>query len=175
MLSSPPCTQHARAKGELHELTSQGEAAAQTHQMPRADTESSTAHTVHASFGASSDADACTEQRIALLRCLVRAACSSCAPDERHEQLLKRSAELVAASGARAAAARRAGEHVRGGHAKAATQLASIAGCTQRAPAHGFHTPQARTMASDGSSCCLFGAESRGLARLSNDGLLAEL
>ena len=118
--------------------------------MPRADTESSTDHIVHASLGDSSDADARTKQRVAPLRCLVRA-CSSCAPDGHHELLpLNCSAERVSASGARAAAVRRAAEHMRGGHAKAATQLAAIAGRTQRPPAHGFLTPQARMTASDG-------------------------
>jgi len=76
---------------------------------------------------------------------MVRPACSSCAPDERHEQIFKRSAERGSISGARAAAARRGGEHVQEGHANAATQRAAIAGGIQRGKGHTAYTRRAGT------------------------------
>ena len=118
-----------------------------THQMPSADADSSTAHSVHASVGATSEAaDAWGAQRSALLGCrlAVRPAHSNCVLGG-HHVLLKRSTARGLAKRVRAAAAgwldavQERSAPLRTG---AATQLTAIA---RRAARQRTCTPPARS------------------------------
>ena len=95
----------------MRELARSGalcDAAQLTHQMPSADTERSTAHTIHVSVGATSEADTCTALRSELGGRLLRPTrSSSCVPCARgHHVLAHRNTARGAVTRARAAAAR---------------------------------------------------------------------